>query len=228
MISEKSAPRLLGFMFVFVALASLLSGLALESFNISLIGPPADISETMIKASGNPATMQMSIVGFLFEACGIVLLAVLLYTTLKAHDRIASIWALGLWVVQAAFVAVRQISSYSLLKVSQEYVSAGATGPNLMALGRLFYGSIQFVYSSQMIFYLVGGMLFYYILFRSKIVPAWLSLWGLIAASLALVGELLVLFDYNVLMLVFLPILPFELAIGLWLMVKGVRDGDPS
>ena len=75
MNSDKNTPRLLGFMFVFVAVASLLSGLPLSSFNVSLIGPPDNISETMIKISDNPTTMQMSIVGYLIEAIGIALLA---------------------------------------------------------------------------------------------------------------------------------------------------------
>jgi hypothetical protein len=81
MNTDKNTPRLLGFMFVFVAVASVLSGLPLP-FEISLIGPPDNISETMIKISDNPTTMQMSIVGYLIEAIGMVLLAVLLYTML--------------------------------------------------------------------------------------------------------------------------------------------------
>jgi len=58
MNSDKFTPRLLGFMFVFVAVAGVLSGLPLP-FNVSLIGPPDNISETMIKTSDNPTAMQM-------------------------------------------------------------------------------------------------------------------------------------------------------------------------
>jgi hypothetical protein len=83
MNSDKNTPRLLGFMFLFVAAASLLSSLMLDSFDITIVGPPDNISETMIKISDNPTTMQISIVGYLISAVGIVLLAVLLYTTLK-------------------------------------------------------------------------------------------------------------------------------------------------
>jgi hypothetical protein len=130
-------------MFVFVAVAGVLSGLPLP-FNVSLIGPPDNISETMIKISDNPTTMQMSIVGYLIEAIGMVLLAVLLYTTLKKQNRIIARWAFGLWIVQAAFVAIRQISAFSLLNVSQEFVKAGATDssnfqtPYFMNPGNLF------------------------------------------------------------------------------------------
>ena len=83
MNSDKNTPRLLGMMFVIVAVASLLSGFMLMSLNYNPIGPPDNISETMINISDNPTTMQMSIVGELITAIGIVLLALLLYITLK-------------------------------------------------------------------------------------------------------------------------------------------------
>jgi hypothetical protein len=224
MNTDKNTPRLLGFMFVFVAVASVLSGLPLP-FEISLIGPPDNISETMIKISDNPTTMQMSIVGYLIEAIGMVLLAVLLYTTLKKQNRIIARWAFGLWIVQAAFVAIRQISAFSLLNVSQEFVKAGATdSSNFQTLGGLFYESWQFVYSVQMVFYCTGGILFYYLLLKSKYVPIVLSLWGIIAASLGFIGIFLIFFDYDVPLYVLLPILPFELAIGIWLIVKGFNS----
>jgi hypothetical protein len=78
------------------------------------------------------------------------------------------------------------------------------------------------------IFIFIGGILFYYLFLRSKYVPTVLPLWGIIAASLGSIGTLLGFFDYYVPLYVFLPILPFELSIGVWLMVKGIRDGSET
>jgi hypothetical protein len=222
MNTDKNTLRLLGFMFVFVAVAALLSELPLGSFGIKLIGPPENISETMIKISDNPTSMQMSIVGYLIEAIAIVLLAVLLYTTLKNQNKIIARWAFGLWIIEAVFVAIKQISTFSLLMVSQEFVLAGAQDSlNFQTLGSLFYKTWQFGYSVQMVFYCVGGILFYYLFFESKFIPIVLSLWGIAAASVAFIGYLFVIFGYDVPLYVFIPILPFELAIGVWLIVKG-------
>ena len=222
MNTDKYTPRLLGVAFLFVAVAALLSELPLSSFGVTLIGPPENISETMIKISDNPTAMQMSIVGYLIEAVAIVLLTVLLYTTLKKQNKILARWAFGLWIVEAVFVAVKQISLFSLLNVSQEFVNAGAPeSSNFQTLGSLFYGTWQFGYSVQMVFYCTGGILFYYLFFKSKYIPVVLSLWGIAAASLAFIGELFVIFGYDVPLYVFLPIFPFELAIGVWLIIKG-------
>jgi hypothetical protein len=219
---DKNTSRLLGAVFLLVAVAAFLSELPLSSFGIKLIGPPDNISETMIKISDNPTSMQMSIVGYLIEAIAIVLLAVLLYTTLKNQNIIIARWAFGLWIIEAVFVAIKQISTFSLLMVSQEFVMAGAQDSlNFQTLGSLFYTTWQFGYSVQMVFYCTGGILFYYLFFKSKYIPIVLSLWGIAAASLGFIGTLFVIFGYDVPLYVFLPIFPFELAIGIWLIVKG-------
>lgn len=131
----------------------------------------------------------------------------------------------GLWIVQAAFVSIRQISAFSLLNVSQKFVKAGATDSSyFQTLGSLFYESIQSVLASQMIFYTIGGVLFYYLFLKSKYVPQVLALFGILTASVGFVGELFKLFGYDVPLYVFLPILPFELAIGAGLIVKGFNS----
>ena len=220
MNSDKFTPRLLGFMFVFVAVASALSGLMFSSLIES-----DNISNSMINISDDPTKMQMSIVGELITAIGIVLLAVLLYTTLKKQNKIIARWAFGLWITEAIILAVSRISAFRLLYTSQEYVKAGAPDSSyFQTLGSLFYESTQFGYTVLMLFYCLGGILFYYLILKSKYVPIVLSLWGVIVASLGFIGTLLVLFDYDVPMYVFLPILPFELAIGVWLMVKGFNS----
>jgi len=227
MNTDKNTARLLGLMFVIVAVLAFLSGLPLSQLNYSMTGPPANISETMIAFSGNSTMVQISIVGFLLEAVAIVLLTVLLYTTLKNQNKIIARWGFGLWIIEAVFVAVRQLNAFSLSYTSQEYVAAGAPDSSyFQTLGSLFYELMHFTLDVQMVFYCIGGFLFYFLFFRSRYIPRVLALWGLIAVSLGFIGELFALFGYEVPLYVFLPILPFELAIGVWLMVKGFMQQE--
>jgi hypothetical protein len=87
---------------------------------------------------------------------------------------------------------------------------------------------MHFAYDVQMVFYCTGGILFYYLFLKSRYVPRGLSLWGIIVASLGFIGELFAIFGYDVPLYVFLPILPFELTIGIWLMVKGIREDSET
>ncbi len=68
MTLAKNTPRLLGFMFVFVVVAGTFAGLTAESYGVTIVGPPENISVIMLEISDNPTLMQMSIVGFLIEA----------------------------------------------------------------------------------------------------------------------------------------------------------------
>jgi len=61
MNTGKNTPRFLGAAILFVAAASLLSGLFLNSLGIEVTGPAENISETMINVSENPTTVQMGI-----------------------------------------------------------------------------------------------------------------------------------------------------------------------
>jgi len=225
MNSDKSTPRLLGLMFIIVIILSVISGTFLTPLNYSMTGSPENITETMINFSGNPAKVQLSITGFLIEAASIVFLSVLLYAVLKEHNRVIALWAFVLWILEALFVAIRQINAFSLLYTSQTFVQAGTpSGSYFQTIGSLFYRLMQFSYDVQMVFYCIGGFLFYYLFLRSKFVPTWLSIFGILVASLGFVGELLAIFGNDVPIYVFLPILPFELIIGVWLIVKGISD----
>jgi hypothetical protein len=76
--------------------------------------------------------------------------------------------------------------------------------------------------------YALGATMFYYLFYKSGFIPRVLNLLGLVAAPLAFIGTLFDLFGYDVPMVVFFPNLPFDLGIGLWLMVKGIRDGSET
>ena len=75
-------------------------------------------------------------------------------------------------------------------------------------------------------FFIAGALLFYFLLYQSKLVPRGLSLWGLIAsvALLAVTIVRLIGFDHEILNVILLPIVGNEFALAIWLMVKGLTN----
>ena len=70
--------------------------------------------------------------------------------------------------------------------------------------------------------------MFFLVLYRSKLIPRFISAWGFIAAALLLVGSVLIMFDAfagiseSGLELIFaLPIAVNEMVLAVWLIVKG-------
>ena len=184
MNSDKYVPRLAGLMFLIVIVIGALSGFLLTPLNYAMTGPPENISETMTNFSDNPTKVQLSIIGYLLEAVAIVLLAVSLHTILKKQNIVLARWAFGLWIIEAVAIAIRELNAFSLLYTAQEFVKAGSPDSSyFQTLGSLFYKLMHFSYDAQMVFYCIGGILFYSLFLKSKYIPKALSIFGIVVAS---------------------------------------------
>jgi Domain of unknown function (DUF4386) len=217
----KYAPRLLGAAFLFVILTSLSFGLLLKSAAGS-----GSTSDLLVSISNNPALTRVAILDGILNSTGIVALATLLYVVLKEQGKLMARVALGLWIAEALFYAIIQLGLLALIPLSAEFVAAGApAGSFYQILGDFLYNGVYHQSMTiHMWFYCTGGLLWYYLFYRSNYIPRVISLFGLLAVSLgfiAVVGQLL---GYDVPILLSIPLLPFEIAIGAWLLLRGIRE----
>jgi hypothetical protein len=67
----------------------------------------------------------------------------------------------------------------------------------------------------------VGAILFYYLLYKSRLIPRVLPVWGLVSVAVVLVATVLVISGYRVPFLVYVPYVPFEWVVGTWILIKG-------
>jgi len=190
------------------------------------------ISDNLVNISNNLTLMRINILVELVTSIGIVVLAALLYVVLHKQNKIIALVALGWWLAEAITLAVSKIGAFALIPLSQEYVKAGAPDSSyFQTLGDFFYcGFDRQGWAIHMLFFCLGGILWYYLFYRSKYIPRVLSVWGVVAVSLVLMNVLLVLFDRNIelQMILLAPYLLFEALIGPWLIVKGIRDGSET
>jgi len=224
MNSDKYAPRLLGAAFLFVLVASLTSGVLDDQTLLS-----GSISDYFVNISNNLMQMRISILVELLTSVGIVVLAVLLFVVLNTQNKIIALVALGCWLAEAITLAVSKIGSFALIPLSLEYVKAGAPdAAYFQTLGALFRGVDTWGYDIHMWFFGLGGILWYSLFYRSRYIPRVLAVWGIGAVSVGWVGIVLGWLDVRVNFLFFLQIALFELTLGLWLVVKGIRDGSET
>lgn len=219
MSADNKTSRVLGVAFLLQAITSLVSGLILK---LALI-VPGNISESMINIANKPWLMRANILGEMITALGIIFLGAILFVTLRKQDEKMALVALGFYILEAALLAASRIAAFSLLRISQEYVTAGHLA-NLLTIGNLAFESMNFGYTLLMLAFCLGAILFYYLLYKSGIVPRALSLWGLITVSFLLIWTLLAIFGYEVPFFLYLPYVPFEFVIGVWILVKGMND----
>ena len=160
------------------------------------------------------------------NSTGVVALAVLLYVVLKEQGKLMARVALGLWLAEAIFYAMMQLGLLALIPLSTEFVAAGApAGSFYQTLGDFLYnGVFSQGMTLHMWFYCTGGLLWYYLFYRSNYIPRAISIFGLLAVVLGLGSVVFQLLGYEVPILLSLPLLPFELAIGAWLLFRGIRE----
>ena len=93
---------------------------------------------------------------------------------------------------------------------------------DLQTLGNLALETMNFGFGLLMLPFCIGAILFYYLFYKSRVIPRALSLWGLISVQLALIGTLLTISGYNTPFIIYVPYVPFEWVVGAWILIKGL------
>jgi len=217
---EMNTIRLLGAAQLLVFVASMLS----EQLLKSVVGS-GNTSTILVNISNNLNRMRVSNLVALINCLAIIALGALFYIVLNEENKLLALVALGCFLAEGITLAVSKIGAYGLIPLSQSFVAAGSPETSyFQTLGEFLYNGIDRKgYDIHMLFFCVGGILWYYLLYSSRQIPLVLSVWGLVAVCLLTIPVLLALLDREYLpaMILGLPYAPFELILGIWLIVKG-------
>ena len=221
MNSDHKTTRVLGVAFLLQGITSLVSGAALSGALIV----DGDIVATMTRIANQPALMRTHILFDMITAMGIIFLGVMLFLTLRKHGEAMALVAMGLYILEAALLAVSRMGSIALLHISQASVAAGHPD-HLQTLAKLALESAHFAGSTlHMLVFCIGAILFYTLLTKSTVIPRAMSLWGLVTVFPMLVGTLLLMFGADAPIFLYVAYVPFEFVVGAWILIKGVQ-GD--
>ncbi len=231
MNSGKNIPRLLGVAFLVVLFLTFASEFwSMNIFGVSDNLAPVPISEGLVNVANNLMSWQISILLGLILTNGIIVLAVLLYVVLHKQNKIIALVALGWWLAEAITLALSKLGALALIPLSLEYVQAGTRDTSyLQTLGTLFYDVVvREGYDIHMWSFCLGGILWYTLFYRSRYIPRALALWGIVGTSLALIGTAMGWLGMSQPLILVYPNTLFELAIGLWLAIKGIKAYEPE
>jgi hypothetical protein len=190
--------------------------------------PAVDDPEYLYKVAANRGQV---IRGALFQFIMIpayVGFALLLYPTLRKYNEGLALGFVGFRVMAGVFHFIGVIILPLFLILSQEFLKAGAPDASyFQILGGLLREGRDLVNHVAMILSLsLGGAMFYYIMYRSRLIPRWLSLWGLLGTALAILASLLLLFRYSDVITPLyiglnLPMALEEMVLAIWLFLNG-------
>ncbi|HLM68949.1 MAG TPA: DUF4386 domain-containing protein [Longimicrobium sp.] len=222
MTSHKSAARTVGvLMLMQMPIAPVV--------NFALLGPATAPPGFLANAAAHCAQVTTAVLLLLVGGAISLGIAVTAFPVIRQYSRPMALWYLALAVTGVAGLLAEGLALRSMLSLSQQYVGANpANAAALEALGpwvRSVWTSAHFTN-----FLLAGaaGLVLYGALFRFALVPRALAAFGVLTVLLLIAGALIPLFGRPTVMLLFMPMGLSELALMLWLLVRGFREGTPA
>ncbi len=156
-----------------------------------------------------------------------VLIAVLLYPVIKQYNERIALGYFGFRIIGSMFLFIGIVSLLLLLFISQSFVSAGQPDSSyFQTIGQLLRVGRDWMNHVAMILpWSIGGLLLYYSFFRMRIIPVWLSIWGLIGSILTLIATIILMFDLikivtPVYFILLIPTAVFELVLAVYMIIK--------
>jgi hypothetical protein len=201
-------------------------------FNIvaSNIYPPVlNAPDYLVRAYPNRIPVTIGIMLDFICAPAMMLIPITLFPLFKMYDERIALGYVVFRSSEGILFIFLAINSLSLVSLSRDYINSGAPDVSYyQALGSAIHAKIEWGTLLYIIVYVLGALMFYYLFYKSKLIPRWLSGWGLFAVVLLLTGALLYLFGtFGTMPL--MKVMPYfappiglqEIVMSVWLIVKG-------
>ena len=154
--------------------------------------------------------------------------ALLLYHILSKYSKGLAIGFVSFRVIAGVFQIVGVIALPIFILLSQEFIES--TTPE--ALHFQFFGDVLKLgrdlanHVGVMLATGLGNLILFYIFYKTKLIPRWLSSWGLIGNTLAMLASFLILFQLidvisSHFIVLTIPLVIQEIVLAIWLIVKG-------
>jgi uncharacterized protein DUF4386 len=221
MSSDKRTARIIGVLFIIATAASIASSPFLTS--ISSSNYLVDIS-----ANGNWVLVG-ALLAFI-AAVASASIAIALYPTLKRYNETLALGAVGFRLIEGVLYIVGIVGLLSLLTVSQQsqlFRILSLYPSYFQTLGESLLAGYHWVYyGAAVLAFCIGALMYYITFYQTKLVPRWLSGWGLGGVTLLAAGAILVMFGVVAPLstphVIFaLPIAVQEMALAVWLIIRG-------
>ena len=204
-------------------IATVLHVVGKTKFLDPILGAP----DLLIKVSANQNQVIIGSLLVLVSVFACAGIAIGLYPVLRKHNEALALGSVGFRVMETMLYIVGVVCMLSLLKLSQGYVSAGnSIASSFQISGTLLLAVKDSAGMLSVVTFTMGALMYYYVFYLSKLIPRWLSGWGILGAALSLACILLTIFGQltpfsTVFILLQLPIGLQEMVLAVWLIAKG-------
>lgn len=218
--------RAVGILFIVASVTAIIGG--------SLAALPLEDADYLVSIAGQDTQVISGVLLLAVQTVAVVGVAVLLYPVLRREHAGLALGYIAARTIEGVLVLVGALSLLALLTLSRGHADAAGAAPLSDTLAAVYDWSYLL---GPMLFFGVSTLILYPMLLRARLVPAWLSIWGLAGGLLFLARTIAEMYgaDLSALTqgLMAAPIGINEMVLALWLIIKGftpasARDSAPA
>ena len=225
-MTDRTAARVVGALFITATVSIILSVVLLE--------PVVDAPDFLMQASVSEVRIGAGVLLEMINNIAVVGIALVIYPVLKPFSERLALGYVAARTIESAVFIIGTGGLLALLFVSKEFVAAGAPPDSYFHTlgGMLLAGhDLDVAAGGSALGFTaagVGTLMLNYVLYRARLVPRWISAFGLLAGASILAARVMVISGLELssatVTIMDAPIFLQEMVLAVWLIVKGFNS----
>lgn len=219
-LSEKTTARIVGALFLIpIGLVN----------NMVLIGPYTFAKDYLTAMAAHSSEIRLGMILGIIGGIITVSVAVLLLPIFRKRNESLAFALLIFSVVNFTNIMIDNASIQSMLAVSNQYVSSGMTDTaHFEVLGAVARDTRLWAHWMTILIPCLSQTVFFYLLFRYRLLPHFLTIPGLIGIALMALSILLMIFGKGTYLWLMAPFGLVMLIVSIWMIIKGFNTTDKA
>ncbi|UKS28948.1 DUF4386 domain-containing protein [Paenibacillus sp. HWE-109] len=207
----------------------LIAGIVAGIFSVV---PVIDGADYLGEAFANENQVLLGAFFQLLMVVSYVGIPILMYPILSKLNKGLALGSVAFGIIAGAFIIIGVIILLLLLTLSHEFTKVGTLEISyFQTLGRLLQAGRDLVnHVATTLAFVLAMFLFNCLFYQTKLVPRWLSVWGVIGSALSILASLLFMIRFIDLdaayMMLNMPIAFQQMVLAVWLIVKGFSRAE--
>ena len=215
--TNRKTATIVGVLFIIGTAAGILSAV--------VMGGILDAPDLLNTVASNANQVALGALLVLVMGLALAMVPAMMFPILKRQNEPL---AIGYVIFRGALETFTYIASaicwLLLIVVAQQYTDSGAAvASQFSSLGNLLLKAGDPIAAILSIVFSLGALMFYYVLYQARLIPRWLSGWGIVAAVAYLAAGLSAMFGTPLDILMMLMLVQ-EMVMAVWLIAKGFNS----
>lgn len=217
MDATRRTATIVGALFLIAMAASLVGGAMVDGV---LAGP-----DTLARAAGDTSRLTLGVALELVNALAVIGIAIALFPVFRRNAEGMALGYVGLRILEAVALTAAAFLPVAVVTLSRSYggADAGAASTLTLLADQLTGMRASLLGILVPLFFCLGALLLYAWLYRSKVLPRFIAIWGLLGV-VGIAALNLAAVDTGAAMVLALPIILNEVFLGGWLLFRGFGE----